>query len=301
MRDINDYILFAEVVSGGSFAAASRRVRIPKSTISRRIGLLEERLGVRLIERSTRRFRVTEIGQSFYERCKVIMLDVEQADSIVSESLSEPKGLVRCSCPLGLYETLSPIFSSFLLAFPQARLQLVAGDNPVNLIEDRIDIAIRVRTVLDTDGSLVMRTLGHSERILVASPAFASKIDQSNLDNLSVLPTIATSDQNHATEWQFHHAALGTKSIWHEPILSCVDFSTVREAAIAGIGVALLPDHTCSQDLKNGRLVRVFPEWKTTMGILHIVFTTRRGLPPVVRAFIDHLANQVKQTACPVK
>ena len=87
MRDINDYILFAEVVSGGSFAAASRRVRIPKSTISRRIGLLEERLGVRLIERSTRRFRVTEIGQSFYERCKVIMLDVEQADSIVSESL----------------------------------------------------------------------------------------------------------------------------------------------------------------------------------------------------------------------
>lgn len=297
MRDINDYILFAEVVSGGSFAAASRRVRIPKSTISRRIGLLEERLGVRLIERSTRRFRVTEIGQSFYERCKVIMLDVEQADSIVSESLSEPKGLVRCSCPLGLYETLSSIFSSFLLAFPQARLQLVAGDNPVNLIEDRIDVAIRVRTVLDTDGSLVMRTLGHSERILVASPTLANKIDQSSLDNLSSLPTIATSDQNHAIEWQFHHASLGEKSIWHEPILSCVDFSTVREAAMTGIGIALLPDHTCSEALNEGKLVKVFPEWKTTMGILHIVFTTRRGLPPVVRAFIDHLAAQVKQTA----
>ncbi|ACT46919.1 LysR family transcriptional regulator [Methylotenera mobilis] len=294
MRDINDYILFAEVVNGGSFAAASRRVRIPKSTISRRIGLLEERLGARLIERSTRRFRVTEIGQSFYERCKVIMLDVEQADSIVSESLSEPKGLVRCSCPLGLYETLSPIFSSFLLNFPHARLQLVAGDNPVNLIEDRIDVAIRIRTVLDTDGSLVMRTLGHSERVLVASPNLANGIDQSRLDNLSELPTISTSDQNSTIEWQFHHASLGTKSIRHEPKLSCIDFATVREAAIAGIGIALLPDHTCSHDLQNGRLVRVFPEWKTTMGILHIVFTTRRGLPPVVRAFIDHLATQVK-------
>jgi DNA-binding transcriptional LysR family regulator len=79
-----------------------------------------------------------------------------------------------------------------------------------------------------------------------------------------------------------------------------VDFSTVREAAIAGIGVALLPDHTCNQALKSGRLVRVFPEWKTTLGILHIVFTTRRGLPPVVRAFIDHLASQVKQTGCTI-
>lgn len=297
MRDINDYILFAEVVAGGSFAAASRRVGIPKSTISRRIGMLEDRLGARLIERSTRRFRVTDIGQSFYERCKIIMLDVEQADSSVSESLNEPKGLVRCSCPLGLYESLGPIFTSFLMTFPKARLQLVAGDNPVNLIEDKIDVAIRVRTVLDTDGSLVMRTLGNSERILVASPALASKIDQSNLDNLLTLPTISTSDQNHGIEWNFHHVSLGKKSILHEPIMSCVDFSTVREAAIAGIGIALLPDHTCSQDLQHGRLVRVFPEWKTTIGILHIVFTTRRGLPPVVRTFIDFLANNVSRPA----
>jgi DNA-binding transcriptional LysR family regulator len=294
MRDINDYVLFAEVVSGESFAAASRRVRIPKSTISRRIGLLEERLGVRLIERSTRRFRVTEIGQAFYERCKVIMLDVEQADSIVSESLNEPKGLVRCSCPLGLYETLSPVFASFLLQYPQASLQLIAGDNPINLIEQRIDVAIRVRTALETDGSLIMRTLGHSERVLVASPSLANSIDQSTLDRLSELSTIATSDQQGEVEWQFNHPLLGAKVIRHTPKLSCIDFATVREAAIQGIGIALLPDHTCKQDLENGRLVRVFPEWKTTMGIVHIVFTTRRGLPPVVRAFIDHLANTIK-------
>lgn len=295
MRDINDYVLFAEVATGGSFAAASRRVSIPKSTISRRIGLLEERLGVRLIERSTRRFKVTEIGQAFYERCKVILLDVEQADSIVSESLNEPKGLVRCSCPLGLYETLSPIFSAFLLQYPQARLQLVAGDNPVNLIEDRIDIAIRVRTALETDGSLIMRTLGHSERVLVASPSLTRHIDQSNIENLASLPTLATADHNGEVEWQFQHALLGSKVFRHEPKLACVDFATVREAAINGIGIALLPDHTCKQDLESGRLVRIFPEWKTTIGLVHIVFTTRRGLPPVVRAFIDHLANSIKK------
>ena len=116
MRDVNDYLLFADVVIEGSFAAASRKVKIPKSTISRRIGNLETRLGVRLVERSTRRFQVTEIGQAFYERCKTILLDVEQADSIVSESLSEPRGLVRCSCPLGLFELNgnSTILSSVL-------------------------------------------------------------------------------------------------------------------------------------------------------------------------------------------
>ena len=97
MTNLNDYVLFAEVVGHGGFAAASRALRTPKSTISRRIAALEARLGVRLIERSTRRFRATEVGQAFYERCRTIMLDVQQADSVVSEALGEPRGVIRCS------------------------------------------------------------------------------------------------------------------------------------------------------------------------------------------------------------
>jgi|GEM_PF-3720311 DNA-binding transcriptional LysR family regulator len=95
----------------GGFAAAGRALRAPKSTLSRRIAALETRLGVRLIERSTRRFRVTETGQAFYERCRIVVMDVEQADAVVSEALGEPRGVVRCSCPLGLVELLSPTFS----------------------------------------------------------------------------------------------------------------------------------------------------------------------------------------------
>src|SRR6266404_7596816 len=98
--DLNDYVYFAEVVAHGGFAAAGRALRAPKSTLSRRIAGLEARLGVRLIERSTRRFRVTEVGQAFYERCRTIMLDVQQANAVASEALGEPRGVIRCSCPL---------------------------------------------------------------------------------------------------------------------------------------------------------------------------------------------------------
>lgn len=291
MTNVNDYVLFAEVVGHGGFAAASRVLRTPKSTISRRIAALEARLGVRLIERSTRRFRATEVGQAFYERCRTIMLDVQQADSEVSEALGEPRGVIRCSCPLGLMPTLSKAYSTFLARFPKAKLQVVAVDRPVDLIEERIDIAIRVRAKLDTDASLIVRTLGHSSRILVAAPSVASLCASGDIAALSTLPTLATTDQMGEIAWEFIGPDGATQIIRSEPRMTCVDYVSLRDAAIAGLGVALLPDHACRDQIVNGMLAHVFPQWKTTSGIIHLVFTTRRGLPPVVRAFIDHVAG----------
>jgi DNA-binding transcriptional LysR family regulator len=289
--DLNDYALFAEVVTHGGFAAAGRAMRAPKSTLSRRIGSLEARLGVRLIERSTRRFRVTEIGQAFYERCRMIMMDVQQADAIVSEALGEPRGVVRCSCPLGLVEVLSPIFCSFMRTFPKAKLQVVAIDRPVGLIDERIDVAIRVRATLETDAGLTMRSLGRSSRILVAAPALAASCAVGDVAALSDLPTLATTDQMGEIIWAFSGPDGAQRTVRHEPRLTCVDFLALRDAAVAGLGVALLPEHTCRSELAKGSLVHVFPQWDTEDGIVHLVFTTRRGLPPVVRAFIDHLAG----------
>jgi DNA-binding transcriptional LysR family regulator len=290
MADINDYVLYAEVVGHGGFAAASRVLRTPKSTISRRIASLEERLGVRLIERSTRRFRVTEVGQAFYERCRTIMLDVQQADSVVSEALGEPRGVIRCSCPLGLMQTLSKAYSTFLARYPKARLQVIAVDRPVDLIEERIDIAIRVRAKLDTDASLIVRTLGHSSRILVAAPVVASLCASGDIGVLSTLPTLATTDQMGEIAWEFTGPDDAVHAVRTEPRMTCVDYVSLRDATAAGLGVAVLPDHTVRDQLASGELVHVFPQWKAATGIVHLVFTTRRGLPPVVRAFIDHVA-----------
>src|SRR6201987_5093510 len=286
--DLNDYALFAEVVTHGGFAAAGRA---PKSTLSRRIASLEARLGVRLIERSTRRFRVTEIGQAFSERCQRAMTDVEQADAVVSEAIGEPRGVVRCSCPLGLVEALSPTFCSFMRTFPKAKLQVMAIDRPVGLIDERIDVAIRVRATLETDAALTMRSLGRSSRILVAAPALAASCAGGDVAALSDLPTLATTDQIGEITWAFSGPDGAQRTVRHEPRLTCVDFLALRDAAVAGLGIAVLPEHTCQSELAKGSLVHVFPRWDTEKGIVHLVFTTRRGLPPVVRAFIDHLVG----------
>lgn len=286
--DLNDYAYFAEVVAHGGFAAAGRALREPKSKLSRRIAGLEARLGLRLIERSSRRFRVTDTGQAFYERCRAMLAEAEQAEALVAQAQAEPHGRIRFACPTGMVAPIAGLVSSFLVRFPRVRLQLVATDRPVDLIAERIDLALRVRTVLTSDAGLTMRSLGMSTRILVASPQLASQI--ASIDDLAKLPTLATSDAADELEWHLEAEDGGKHMVRIQPRLGCEDMATVREAAVDGLGVAILPDHMCGAALEAGRLVRVLPAWRGVQGIVHLVFTTRRGLPPAVRALIDHLA-----------
>ncbi len=288
--DLNDYFYFAQVVKHGGFAAAGRALREPKSKLSRRVAGLEARLGVRLIDRSSRRFQVTEVGQTFYDRCRALLFEAEQAEAIVAEAKSEPHGGVRFSCPTGMVEVISSIMPPFLTRFPKVRLHIVAADRSVDLIEERIDVALRVRTDLTSDASLTMRTLGYSQRILVASPLLAATL-QNNLAALGDFCLLSTTDEIGDLVWNLDHKDGTSHRVSGEARMNCSDFAAVRTAAIAGLGVALLPDHACAEALRLGQLVRVLPEWSGQRGIVHIVFTTRRGLPPAVRALIDHIAT----------
>ena len=289
MAELDDYVLFAGVVEHGGFAPAGRAMRMQKSKLSRRIAALEDRLGVRLVERSTRRFRVTDIGQTLYEHCRTIVLELERARAVTSEALAEPTGQVRFSCPNGLVEPLSASLPPFLKRYPKVNLQIVATDRGVDLIRERIDVALRVRTAIESDASLTMRTLARSRRILVASPKLANSIGPRLLD-LKEIPTLSSTDLAGPVTWSLVGPDGAAFDLKHEPRLRCEEFGALRAAAAAGLGVALLPDHVCWPDLDAGRLVRLFPEWHAQEGIVHLVFTTRRGLPPAVRAFIDHLA-----------
>jgi DNA-binding transcriptional LysR family regulator len=288
--DLNDYALFVDVVTHGGFAAAGRMLGTPKSTLSRRLAALETRLGVRLIERSTRRFRVTEVGAAFFERCRLVLLEAEQAEAVVAEARGEPRGLVRCSCPVGLVETLAPAFAGFMARHPLVRLQILAVDRAVDLIDERIDVALRVRATLTADAALTMRTLGRSHRILVTGPKLAAACASGDIADLAGLPTLSATEQMGELSWALTGPGGAVRDIRHEPRMTCGDFLALREAAAAGLGVALLPDHACRADLASGRLMWVFPDWRTEDATVHLVFTTRRGLPPAVRAFIDHLA-----------
>jgi len=286
--DLNDYAYFAEVVAHGGFAAAGRALREPKSKLSRRIAGLEQRLGLRLIERSSRRFRVTDTGQAFYERCRAMLAEAEQAEALVLQAQAEPHGRIRFSCPTGMLQPLSRLIAAFLLRYPKVRLQVVATDRAVDLIEERIDLALRVRASLTSDAALTMRSLGVSTRILVASPRIASQVG--SIDQLTALPALATNDAADDLEWHLESEDGRKQVLRVQPRMGCEDMATVRDAAIDGLGIAILPDHVCLDAIEAGRLVRVLPAWRGVQGIVHLVFTTRRGLPPAVRALIDHLA-----------
>lgn len=297
MQDLNDLYYFAQVVAHGGFAPAGRALNVPKSKLSRRVAQLEERLGARLIERSSRRFRVTEIGRTFHEQAQAAVAAADRAQALVAASLSEPRGLVNFSCPTGLVELVAPMLPDFLTRHPRVQVRLLAVDRPVDLIAESIDVALRVRIKLETDAALTMRTLAHSRRILVASPALANRLTSSAITALAELPTLSTSEQLGEASWTLEGPDGATHVLTHRPRLACGSFEAVREAALADLGVALLPDHACAEALGSGRLVRILPDWGGQDGIVHLVFTTRTGLPLHVRAWIDHLAQRFKDPA----
>ncbi|MCB4804692.1 LysR substrate-binding domain-containing protein [Methylobacterium brachiatum] len=290
-HNLNDYVYFAEVVAHGGYAAAGRALREPKSKLSRRISALEARLGVRLIERSSRRFRVTEVGQSFYERCRAMMLEAERAEALVAEAQAEPHGRIRMSCPANLAKVISAIARGFLARYPKVQLQLVVTDRAVDLIEERVDLALRVRRALTSDASLTLRVLGNSRWILVASPQTASQLG-ADIADLASFATLGTNDEAGEVTWTLERDDGAVHVLRHEPRMTCADYAVLCDAAADGLGVAFLPDHACAAHVASGKLVRIFRDWRSKDGIVHLVFTTRRGLPPAVRALIDHVAKE---------
>lgn len=294
MQDLNDLFYFSEVVSHGGFAAAGRALGIPKSKLSRRVAQLEKRLGARLIERTSRRFRVTEIGRSFHERCRSALAEVANAEALVAAVRAEPSGTVRFSCPTAMTELIALMLPDFLRRYPRIKASLVATDRAVDLIEDRIDVALRVRLNVNPDPGLMKRTLAKSRRVLVASPALANAVsDPQNLQLLAQLPTLSSAIASSVT-WELEGPQGRVDKVTHEPRVACEDLQALREAALAGLGVAFLPDHACAEALLHGRLVRLFPEWHSREGIIHLVFAARTELPPHVVAWVDYLADRFR-------
>jgi len=292
MRDLNDLHLFVAVVANGGFSAAARELRIPKSRISRRIAALEEDLGVRLVERSTRRFKVTDVGLDVFGHARAAISETEAINEAVARLKAEPQGLVRVSCPLDSERLLASALPALLERYPKLRVQFIVTNRRVDIIEEGIDIAVRVRERLDTDADLQMKQLGHSLQLLVASPAFVAQWGTPQRpQDIPAFPTLSHGDRPGPDRWSLINAAGEEVTIAHEPRVSSSAFPVLREAAIAGTGIALLPDATCAEALSDGRLVTILPEWTSRRGIVHLVFTSRRGLLPSVRTMLDFLAE----------
>ena len=299
MQDLNDYFYYAAVVSHRGFAAAGRALNQPKSKLSKRIGSLEARLGVRLIERSSRRFQVTQVGEAFYDRCTVILSEAQQAEELASTALGEPSGMIRFSCPEGhLARPLASILPAFLARYPRVQLQVISTDRQVDLTDEKIDLVMRVSTVMEQDAALTTRVLARARRVLVASPALVAKFGPfKSIADLSRAPTLTMPNWVDHDTWHFIGSKGEDVAFDHVPRLTFVDFEAQRRAAVAGIGIGLLPDRGCERDLVAGRLVHLLPEWQTREATVFLAYTTRRGLRPAVRALINHLVEHFGEAA----
>ncbi|MGQ2933023.1 MAG: LysR substrate-binding domain-containing protein [Sphingopyxis sp.] len=293
MQDLNDLYLFVQAVDHGGFAAAARALGLQKSKVSRRIGLLEDRLGVRLIQRSTRRFSVTEIGQEYYRRCVAMLVEAEGAQTVIDQSRAEPCGVVRLSCPTGLLAfQFGELLGRFMALYPAVELHLESTNRRVDVIGEGFDLAIRVRPPPLTESELVMRRFDERTIRIVASPDLLKQRAITLPADLAGLPSVDFGPAGGEHRWRLTHADGSVAEVRHAPRLVTDDMAVLRDAALAGAGAARLPTLVVWDDLQAGRLVTVLPDWRPSNEIVHAVFPSRRGLLPSVRALLDFLADE---------
>lgn len=291
MQDLNDLYYYVQVIDHGGFAPAGRALGMPKSKLSRRIALLEERLGVRLIQRSTRRFSVTELGQAYYARCKAMLVEAEAAQTVIEATHSEPCGTVHLSCPIALLHAhIGAMLTSFAVKHPLVTIQITGINRPVDLMAEGLDIALRVRPLPLEDSDLAMRVLAQAEQCLVASPSLIAHHGMPLAPaDLAAWPSLGYSPP-HVLKLLGKDGA--EVDLHHMPRFVTTDMITLRQAALAGVGIVQLPMMMVQEQLADGSLIRLLPAWAPRREVIHAVFPSRRGLISSVRALIDHLAAE---------
>ena len=291
MQDLNDMVFFAEVAERGGFAAAGRALGIPKSRLSRRVAELEARLGVQLLQRSTRQLSLTPAGE-LYLRHSVAMRDAaEAAAEAIAQVQTEPRGLVRISCPITLAQSnFGVLVSQFMLRYPAVQIEMRILNRAVDLIEEGIDLALRVRPVIEDSTTLVAKQFAISRPVLVASPEQLRRQGPvRTVDELARLDTVAQSASDGRVSWCLEGPGGATRTVQFRPRYLADDLLTLKFAVLEGVGASILPGYMCKEDLEAGRLVEVLPEWRPPAGILHAVFPSRRALVPAIRKLIDFL------------
>jgi DNA-binding transcriptional LysR family regulator len=297
MEDLNDLYFFASVVRYGGFSAAARTIGVEKTRLSRRIAALEKRLAVRLLQRTTRALALTEAGQRFYERCVATVEGAQAAYDSMARLRREPAGLVRLSSPALLSQRcLAHVLPGYMKEHPKVSVFVEATDRTVNVIEERFDIAIRAKPIIEDVAGLVAKTLGNSRRALVVSPAFLQQYGRPESPaDLPKFFTVASTDDVYedGARWNLTNPENRAEQIELKPRLVTSDLRTRLQAAIHCIGIALLPEQVISAPLKEGFVERVLPEWSGAKNILHLVYPTPRGMLPSVRSLIDYLLIHV--------
>ena len=296
MLDLNDFFYFVQVVDRGGFTAAGRTLRIPKSTLSHRIQQLESNLGVRLLNRTSRRFAITDAGEEFYRHAVVMLGEAELAETAIRQRMNEPTGTVRCTAAVATMQfAMRDMMPDFLVRYPKVNIFAHATDQIVDIVGENYDVAIRAHSDPLPDSTLVQRTLTPAPWFLFAGSAYldAGKAPQTPRD-LQNHPSLFMMRTGVAPVWRLRHMskAKGEVVMRLTPRLLSDDMITLKQAAIAGLGIVALPGYVCREDVRSGALRRVLPAWHAGDSTITALIPYRQGLLPSVRVFIDHLAAE---------
>lgn len=299
LPDLNDLYYFAQVVEHGGFAAAGRALGLPKSKLSRRVALLEERLGVKLILRSTRSFAVTEAGRGYRAHCRAMLTEAEAAEESIALARAEPRGVIRMSCPVALLQTrVADMLADFLVRHPRVELHLEETNRRVDVVAEGYDLAIRVRPPPLEDSELVMRALSDRGQCLVAAPALLAQCGApAGPADLPRLPSMDLGQPQDEHRWILNGPDGACAEVRHRPRYVTRAMLALRAAAVAGVGVVQLPRMMIADEFARGALVQVLPGWEPRREIIHAVFASRRGQLPAVRGLIEYLVERFRGLA----
>lgn len=298
MQDLNDTIAFVKVVEEGSFTKAARRLRLPKTTLSRKVRDLEQRLGIQLLHRTTRRIGLTEAGTVYFDRCRRIAEELEQAESAVAQLRDAPRGWLRITTPPSFgMKVIAPLLPDFRSRYPDVRIDLVLSHENLDLVARDIDLAIRMGALQDS--SMAARKLGVLHRHVYAAPSYCAAHGlPGHPDALICHLTLAnmTARRPSGFAWRLFRTdggQPGEVDAVIDPVMSADDPEMLVPTLLAGGGLVLATDFAMRSYRSAGQVQRVLDGWKGSDVDLHAVFPGGRIQPPKVRSFLDFLATRI--------
>jgi DNA-binding transcriptional LysR family regulator len=295
LGNLRRLVYFAAVVETGSFTAAAERLGITKAVVSQQVARLEQEFRASLLVRTTRKVRATEAGQAFYLRCALILREAEGAFGELAEAVAEPTGTLRLTAPFDYgISVVVPAIAAFTQRYPNCKVDGVLSDQTLDIMSDNIELAIRVGWLAETN--LQARKIGTFRQLLVASSSMRSRTKLiSGPEDIAHLPFVANTALREPLRWNFSSSELGRRKVSAQAAIFLDTTLGVREAVREGAGLSILPDFVIADDLANGRLVQVLPQWTLPTGGIHAVFPSARFRPVKVRAFVEALVSREKQ------
>jgi DNA-binding transcriptional LysR family regulator len=290
MDRLTSLTAFVRVVDAGGFSAAGRKLNMSTTMVSNHVQALEERLGARLLNRTTRKVSLTEVGRAYYDRATQILADIEQADDIAGALQSTPRGTLRIYTATHIVPFVAPVVAEFLKSYPDVKVDLNMGERIIDIIDEGFDVAIRLTP--PPDSSLIVRSLATWRHVLCCSLSYLEKHGRlQQLSELSEHNCLRHVLYPFGEEWHFADRKGLPATVQVSGNLISNSGETLRRAALDGIGITLAPGFLIHDDLEEGRLVRLLPEYRPVELSMNAVYPHRHHLSAKVRTFIDMLAH----------